>query len=161
MCKCVYKKCGIEESSFFLSWKKVAFLRKANARYFYYRFVIIYVFLRCFLVIEKQLYLKSSIQIYILLLLCLFRDSSLARYGHLSSLSFLSLTLSLSLSLSLVFAIVVAKEKNKNRRFARSPANQSSRQQTLCYASPSSSLNQSPIHLFPSLSLHPLYNHPL
>jgi len=159
VCKCVYKKCGIEESSFFLSWKKVAFLRKANARYFYYRFVIIYVFLRCFLVIEKQLYLKSSIQIYILLLLCLFRDSSLARYGHLSSLSFLSLTL--SLSLSLVFAIVVAKEKNKNRRFARSPANQSSRQQTLCYASPSSSLNQSPIHLFPSLSLHPLYNHPL
>jgi hypothetical protein len=62
----------------------------------------------------------------------------------------------------LFFAIVVvAKEKNKNRRFARSPVNQSSRQQTLCYASPSSSLNQSPIHLFPSLSLHPLYNHPL
>ena len=64
------------------------------------------------------------------------------------------LSLSLSLSLSLVFAIVVvAKEKNKNRRFARSPVNQSSRQQTLCYASPSSSLNQSPIHLFLSLSL--------
>ena len=110
MCKCVYKKCGNEESSFFLSWKKVAFL-KANARYFYYRFVIICVFLRCFLVIEKQLYLKSSIQIYILLLLCLFRDSSLARYGHLSSLSFLSLTLSLSLSLSLLFLLLLLRKK--------------------------------------------------
>ena len=109
MCKCVYKKCGNEESSFFLSWKKVAFL-KANARYFY-RFVIICVFLRCFLVIEKQLYLKSSIQIYILLLLCLFRDSSLARYGHLSSLSFLSLTLSLSLSLSLLFLLLLLRKK--------------------------------------------------
>jgi len=108
VCKCVYKKCGIEESSFFLSWKKVAFL-KANARYFYYRFVIICVFLRCFLVIEKQLYLKSSIQIYILLLLCLFRDSSLARYGHLSSLSFLSLTL--SLSLSLLFLLLLLRKK--------------------------------------------------
>ena len=143
--------------SFFL-WKKVAFLGTKRERDIF--IVLLFYLLRCFLVIEKQLYLKSSIQIYILLLLCLFRDSSLAHYGHLSSLSFLSLTL--SLSLSLVFAIVVvAKEKNKNRRFARSPVNHSSRQQTLCYASPSSSLNQSPIHLFPSLSLHPLYNHPL
>jgi hypothetical protein len=139
--------------SFFLVEKSCLSWDETRTRYFY-RFC--YVFLRCFLVIEKQLYLKSSIQIYILLLLCLFRDSSLAHYGHLSSLSFLSLTLSLSLSLSLslVFAIVVvAKEKNKNRRFARSPVNHSSRQQTLCYASPSSSLNQSPIHLFLSLSL--------
>ena len=86
---------------------------------------------------------------------------SRALWSPLFSLLPFSYPLSLSLSLSLVFAIVVAKEKNKNRRFARSPANQSSRQQTLCYASPSSSLNQSPIHLFPSLSLHPLYNHPL
>jgi hypothetical protein len=118
VCKCVYKKCGIEESSFFLSWKKVAFLTKANGRYFYHRFVIICVFLRCFLVIEKQLYLKSSIQIYILLLLCLFRDSSLARYGHLSSLSFLSLTLSLSLSLSLsCFCYCCCERKEQESSF--------------------------------------------
>ena len=82
--------------SFFL-WKKVAFLGTKRERDIFI-VLLFYVLLRCFLVIEKQLYLKSSIQIYILLLLCLFRDSSLAHYGHLSSLSFLSLTLSLSLS---------------------------------------------------------------
>jgi hypothetical protein len=101
--------------SFFLVEKSCLSWDETRTRYFY-RFC--YVFLRCFLVIEKQLYLKSSIQIYILLLLCLFRDSSLAHYGHLSSLSFLSLTLSLSLSLSLsCFCYCCCERKEQESSF--------------------------------------------
>jgi len=95
--------------SFFL-WKKVAFLGTKRERDIFI-VLLFYVLLRCFLVIEKQLYLKSSIQIYILLLLCLFRDSSLAHYGHLSSLSFLSLTL----SLSLLFLLLLLLRKKRTR----------------------------------------------
>jgi len=94
--------------SFFL-WKKVAFLGTKRERDIF--IVLLFYLLRCFLVIEKQLYLKSSIQIYILLLLCLFRDSSLAHYGHLSSLSFLSLTL----SLSLLFLLLLLLRKKRTR----------------------------------------------
>ena len=118
--------CVNEESSF-SCWcgKKLPFYgRKANARYFS-PYVLMCVFLRCFLVIEKQLYLKSSIQIYILLMLCSFRDSSLAHYGHLSSLSFLSLALSLSLSLSLLFLLYCCCERKEQESSFREKSSKS------------------------------------
>ena len=104
--------CVNEENSFFSEKKrkKLPFLGREG------RDIFCYYILRFFLVIEKKLYLKSSIQIYILLLLCLFRDSSLAHYGHLSSLSFLSLSLSLSLSCFCYCCCCERKEQDSSFR---------------------------------------------
>ena len=142
---------------------KVAFLGTKRERDIFI-VLLFYMLLRCFLVIEKQLYLKSSIQIYILLLLCLFRDSSLAHYGHLSSLSFLSLTLSLSLSLSLsCFCYCCCCERKEQESSFREKSSKSEFEATNTLLRISLLLTKSVSDSFfsLSLSLHPLYNHPL